>query len=205
MSDSDFVETRVDITDPDETEQHLRDLYGPVALTRGMRLFHQELAGTESVQLHTGRFEGSYRVDIEVAQFVVASAISSCAWEEGRHGGDMALEPVLIRPGVPYVNHFADNENRAVIFDADALQMSARRIYGDPDLVLAFDGPRPATPGSGTVWLSALDLARVHLDAGLLRNDLVRASMLRMLTVTALESFRLRGDRQALRSSAARQ
>ncbi|MBW9119306.1 helix-turn-helix transcriptional regulator [Microbacterium trichothecenolyticum] len=117
----------------------------------------------------------------------------------------MAFEPVLFRPHTPYVNHLADNENRAVVFNADALQASARRLYGRDDVVLAFDGPRPATPQDGEMWLSVLDLARAQQQAGLLSNDLVRASLFRLLTVTLLDTFRLLGDRPALHASAARQ
>ncbi|MFE7843584.1 helix-turn-helix transcriptional regulator [Microbacterium sp. NPDC057407] len=176
-----------------------------MAIGRAFHHFHQHLAGDENIQLHSGRFEGSYSVAIELTQFVVASAVTSCRWEEGRDSGDMALEPVLFRPHTPYINHMTDNENRAVVFEAEAVQTTARRLYGDDRLILTFDGPRPVSPQAGEMWLSVLELARAQHKAGLLRNDLVRASLFRHLTVTMLESFRLVADRPALRASAARQ
>lgn len=201
---STYFQTGYEFTDPSQTEQHLHDTYGPVTIDREFRLFRQELAGDQNIQLHTGRFEGSYSCAIELEQFVVASAIESCRWEEGRDSGDMALEPVMFRPHTPYINYLADTENRAVVFNPDALQAAARRLYGNEDLILTFDSPHPTTPQAGDLWLTVLELARAQHRAGLLSNDLLRASLFRLLTVTVLESFRLVADRPALHASAAR-
>lgn len=199
-----YFESSFAFIDADRTEQHLTDSYGPVVIDREFRHFSQDLAGDSDIQLHTGRFEGSYSCTIEIGQFVIASAVSTCLWEEGTDRGDMAAQPVIFRPETPYVNQLADTENRAVVFDPDALQRTAGLVYGRDDIAVSFDGPHPVTPKTAATWLAAVALARAHQQTGLLADDLIRASLFRLLSITALHAFRLRGDRLALHASAER-
>ena len=191
--------------DADETEQHLADAYGRIEIKREFKGLSNRAAGDERFQIADGRFDGSCVSTVELAEFIFATATPSMPWEENRDSGDLSGEPGVFRPKHPYTALNEDTEVRVVSFDPPALQRTARLLYGRDDLVLAFAGPRPSTAAAAKTWLAVFGTARGYQREGVLRDDLIRASVYRLLAVTALESFRLIGDRASLHASAERQ
>ncbi|MFE7846762.1 helix-turn-helix transcriptional regulator [Microbacterium sp. NPDC057407] len=191
--------------DPDETEQHLANVYGRIQIRREFKALTNRAAGDDRFQIADGRFDGSCVSTANLEQFILATPTHPMPWEEGRASGDMWIEPAIFQPESPYTAANQDIVVRAVSFDPACLQRTARLIYGRPDLVLAFDGPRPSSREVADRWLSACAMARACQHDGSLRNDLIRAGVYHFLAVTALESFRLVADRSALHASAERQ
>ncbi|MFE4467770.1 helix-turn-helix domain-containing protein [Leifsonia sp. NPDC056824] len=199
-----FYEFEFSSADAGETEQFLSDRYGRVALTGRLDRIGMRLAGDERFQLASVRFDGEHTAAAETDAFVVASATSRSGWEEARDSGDMGDQPVLFRPGTPFTSFTVNTERRSVNLEAAALQRTARLLYGRDDLMVVFDGPHPVTPQAGASWLRVLGLVLAYRDTGVLGNELIRSSAFRLLSVSALEVFRLDGDRAALRASAER-
>lgn len=134
---------------------------------------------------------------------VVVSASAASPWHSPDGDGDLAAAPALFRPGVPYVAH-SDQGTQLAAFDPRSLERTARLLYADNDLTVAFDGAEPMTPQTGAKWLASLQLVQATIDSGLLDNELVRASAKRLLRVATLESFRLVGDQRERHHSADR-
>lgn len=192
-------------SDAGATEQHLADTYGRIEIRREFKGLTNRAAGDDRFHIADGRFDGSCISTIEIDQFMFGTATAALPWQDGRDSGDMAGEPAVFQPHSPYTVINEDTEGRGVGFDSVSLQRTAGLLYGREDLETAFAGPYPATPAAGRAWLSAFTMARGYQQSGLLRDDLIRASVYRLLAVTAIESFRMVGDRHALHASAERQ
>lgn len=201
---SSFYQFEYTSADAGETEQFLSERYGKVALKGRLDRIGMRLVGDERFQLASVRFDGEHTAAAETDAFVVATATSRSGWEEGRDSGDMCVEPVLFRPGTPFTSYTVNTERRSVNLEVAALERTARLLYGRDDLAVVFDGPHPATPRAGATWLRVLGLVLAYRDTGALGNELIRSSAFRLLSVSALEVFRLDGDRAALRASAER-
>ncbi|ARJ06896.1 hypothetical protein GCM10010988_22280 [Cnuibacter physcomitrellae] len=202
---STYFEFAFSSVDPDEAEQHLANTYGRIEIQREFKALTNRAAGDERFQIADGYFDGSYVSTVNLEQFIFATATPSMPWQEGRASGDMGGEPAVFRPKHPYTAINTDTEVRVAGFDPAALQRTARLLYGRDDLVLDFDGPRPCTPAAADTWLAVFAMARAYQQEGALRDDLIRASVYRLLAVTSIEAFRLIGDRAAFHASAERQ
>ncbi len=185
------------------SEQWLAEVYGRVALDRGFGGFSQRLATDEDILVASSRWEGVIGSTVEMDWVVVVSASAPSPWRSPDGDGDLAAAPALFRAGIPYLAR-SDQGTQLAAFDPDSLQRTARLVYGDDDLIVAFEGAEPVTPLAGARWLASLELVQGAIDAGLFDNELVRASAKRLLRVATLESFRLVGDRHERRLSAER-
>ncbi|MEN2741704.1 helix-turn-helix domain-containing protein [Microbacterium sp. X-17] len=199
-----FYEFEFTSADAGETEHFLSGRYGKVALKGRLDRIGMRLAGDERFQIASVRFDGEHTAAAETDVFVVATATSRSGWEEARESGDMFDQPVLFRPGTPFTSFTVNTERRSVNLDVIALERTARLLYGRKDLVVAFDGPHPASRQAGATWSSVLDLVLMYRDTGALSNEMIRSSAFRLLSVAALEVFRLDGDRAALHATAER-
>jgi AraC-like DNA-binding protein len=190
--------------DRDVTEQWLSAAYGHVALDRTFRDFNQHVTGDDRFLVTDSRWHGPFAFTADVEQFVVVDiAPGGSPWHDPDGGGDLSSAPALVRPGSPFSTR-NDVGIRSVVLEPAAMRRTARLLYGQDDLQVRFDGAHPANPGGGEHWRALLEMARSSADAGLLRNDLVRASTYRLLAVSALEEFRLIGDRRELHDTAER-
>lgn len=192
-------------TDIDETEQFFTDSFGKVEM--GWPTFSRiEQWGVQDDRFTLSflAFAGGYTSLADTDEFNIAAASSSCPWEEGRDSGDFGTSPKLFRPGHPTSVVVGDAAVRNVVLGRRTLERTARLLYGQDDLVVAFDGGETVGPEAGRAWLRVVEVAHQYARAGALGNELVRSSLYRLLAVTALESFRLHADRHALRLSAER-
>ncbi|WP_431245979.1 helix-turn-helix transcriptional regulator [Leifsonia xyli] len=70
----------------------------------------------------------------------------------------------------------------------------ARTAYGDEDLAVVFDSPRPISDQHADYFLTAATVAAEYMDAGTFRHPLVRASLFHTLALATLKCFPLTGD-----------
>ncbi|WP_052226501.1 helix-turn-helix domain-containing protein [Microbacterium mangrovi] len=190
-------------SDPGVSEQWLADVYGAVALDRGFGRFSQRIAGDEDFFVARSHWDGVMGSTVEMDWVVIINALAPSPWESRDGDGDLAAAPALFRPGIPF-SACSDQGTQLAAFDPRALQRTARLLYADDDLTVAFDGAEPVNPQAGAQWLAVLGLIQGDVDVGLLDNELVRASASRLLKVAALECFRLTGDRHERHVSAER-
>jgi AraC-like DNA-binding protein len=124
-------------------------------------------------------------------------------WEVGdRFGGD---DPAIFADGRS-VGMILDHVERLMVdFDPAALERTARLVYGDDRIVLRFDSPHPLSPRHGASFAAALHATAELAASDSFASPLVRSAAYRHLAVTALESFRLCGDRAERAVSAANQ
>jgi AraC-like DNA-binding protein len=198
-----YRDTTFSSADRDISEQWLADVYGRVALTRDFGRFNQHLVVDERLLIATSKWDGVMGSTVDPEQFVVISAELTSPWEDGGGTGDLAAEPALFRPGVPFSAR-SDQATHIVGFDPAALQRTARLLYGRDDLQLRFDGGHPVGPSAAAHWRALTEAALSSIEAGLLRHHLVRASAYHLMAVSVLEGFRLIGDTRELRASAER-
>ncbi|MDW4571343.1 helix-turn-helix transcriptional regulator [Microbacterium sp. M3] len=196
-----YLERVLDLDDPDRTEQHLTGVYGPVKMSTGFGVLAQLVVGDDRFQISITRSAGSYGCAGESDQFVIGTSSTPVGWHTGDEDGDLSSAPVLFQPNTRYETFFQPTCNRAVILEPAALAETARVLYGQDDLALAFDGAHPASPRAGATVLSVLDVAENLQRAGRLHDDMVRTTVYRLLAVTALDSFRLVGDPVQRRAS----
>ncbi|CAM5327306.1 helix-turn-helix domain-containing protein [Leifsonia shinshuensis] len=190
--------------DVDESEDWLNTRYGHVDVTRSLTRYDERVVGDDRFFLTEVSTFGRYECAIDPDTVLVVAATPGFRWELDGDEGSPTDRPALFQPGRPYLAKVADSDIIGVGLPAEALQRTARLLYGHDELEVRFDGPYPAGDRAGARWLAALELVRREEARGLLGNDLIRASAYRLLAVTALESFRLVGDRSSLRASAAR-
>lgn len=198
-----YSSTTFGSSDPDVSEQWLAEVFGQVTLDRGFGWFSQRVAGDDEVLVASSRWSGVMGSTVEMDRVVIISALAPSPWQNRDGEGDLAAAPALFRPGVPFSAR-SDQGTQLAAFDTDSLQRTARLLYADNDLTVAFDGAEPVTPKAGQQWLAALDLVQASVDSGVLDNGLARASAIRLLKVAALDSFRLVGDRHERHQSAER-
>lgn len=198
-----YSKTTFSSSDPGVSEQWLTEVYGQVTLDRGFGGFSQRVASDDEFLVASSHWDGVMGSAVEMDRLVIISASAPSPWESRDGDGDLAAAPALFRPGVPFLARSVEGTQLAA-FDTGALRRTARLLYADEALTLAFDGADAVTPIAGLHWLATLELIQHLIDDGLLEGDLVRASARRLLSVTALESFRLIGDVHERRSAAER-
>ncbi len=125
----------------------------------------------------------------------VASAVGRVRWESGGWTGDLADAPALLEPGRPWTATMGDVDLQIVSIDTAALETLARGIYGDDRLTVAVEHLLPISPERAAEVSDMLSLTMTMLAPGLLRADVMRASVFRLLGVSILEAFPLLDDR----------
>lgn len=199
-----YVETGFGTRDRAVAADWLSARFGRVDIGPDLGFFAIRVIGDRRFVLADSRSTGTCRFQTIPTMTVVVSSTLGMGWALAGESGSTAAEPALFEAGEPFSASRGDSETESVGFDHAQLRRTARLAYGRDDLDVQFDGPRPAGARAGASWLAALELARQDAEAGVLANDLIRASTYRFLAVAALGSFRLIGDRNDLRASAER-
>lgn len=202
---AEYFEQSFGSVDVDESEGWLNAQYGQVRVQQRLTSYEERVVGDERFFLTAVDTAGSYRCRIDPDVVLVVDASPGFRWEQGFDSGSPAHRPALFQPDRPYTAVVSDSQILGVGLYVTSLQRTARLLYAQDDLDVRFDGPHPSSAAAAGRWLAALELLRLEERAGLLTNDIIRAEAYRMVSIAALESFRLVADRRSLRTSVERQ
>jgi AraC-like DNA-binding protein len=194
----------IDAADTGQAEDSLRLLSPNVKIAASADLRHR-LAFDGDDRFSIGRLEFAGRLcgTEEPAEVitVVTAVGGQLDWEVGDETGTGSA-PWLQAPGTATFARFGPVDELALFLPARAMRDFACALYGDDGLELGFDGARPIDATRARSVSDALRLAREFADADSFEFDIVRASLYRLLTISVLEGFRLRGDRSSRRLDA---
>jgi AraC-like DNA-binding protein len=186
-----FFRSTVQASTAEAAEQRLRDLYGDVSLG-GLGGYREHAVGDTRFSIAAVELDGAFDVGAECGGITIAFSTPGYRWRVGREEGDLSAAPVVFQPREPMSSRI---EGRTLVttvnFEVGALAGLAEALYGEPTPI-RFDGQQAASRAGGRAWTSLVGLAET---AGALDDDLARASAFHALGVTALETFRLAGDR----------
>ncbi|MFI7484337.1 helix-turn-helix transcriptional regulator [Kocuria sp. M1R5S2] len=207
MTDALPIHLRFASTDPEVVNDRLGQIYPGVDIrTPGdepVFAFRQEVDGDADLAL--GRFQfggyGRARLVLEDRVTVARRRSGTYNWDvDGRRGTDL----VVIQPQEDYRAVLEGLTIDSVNLSLSALAETARTVYGDERLQVAFDDPRPVSPGQESYWNATHDFVRQALtDPEIASVPLLRADLLRRMAVATLEVFPLAGDPRARRVSVA--
>lgn len=196
---SGFFRSSLQATSTATAEQRLRELYGDIRLG-GIGGYAERAVGDAAFTIAEVQLDGDFEVHAEVDTVTFAYSSPGYRWLVGRDEGDLSAEPAVFQPGEPMSSRIAGpTVVTTVTFPRAELADLASALYGSPTDAW-FEGQRPVSRASAGVWMRLVPLVQ---QSGLLDNDLTRATTYHSLAVTALESFRLAGDRPARALSAA--
>jgi AraC-like DNA-binding protein len=188
---TDFFRSTVSASTTDAAEQRLRELYGDVALG-GLGAYREHVVGDSSFSLAAVQLDGAFDVHAETDVVTVAFSTPGYRWRVGRDTGDLSAAPAVFQPQEPMTSRIGGRTLVTTVnFDVDALAAFATALYGEPTPV-RFEGQAAASVETGRLWRALVDAVR---EGGLLDDELSRATAYHSLAVTALEAFRLAGDR----------
>jgi AraC-like DNA-binding protein len=191
VSTAGFFRSTLSATTTDAAEQRLRELYGDVELG-GLGGYREHAAGDAAFTLAAVELDGSFDVHAETDVVTVAFSTPGYRWRVGRDEGDLSTAPAVFQPHEPMTSRITGRTLvTTVTFDVDALATLATALYGEPTPI-RFDGQAAASAETGRLWSGLVTAIR---RSALLEDDLSRATAHHSLAVTALESFRLVGDR----------
>lgn len=189
----------IDAADVEQAEHSLRLVSPNVNIAGSSDLRHRlEIDGDDRFSVARMRFSGRLWGTEDPSEVVtVAVAVGGrLDWEVGDETG-VGPSPWLQAPGTATFAHFGPVDELAVFLPARTLRDFARALYGDETLELVFDGARPVDSAQARSLTDMVKLAREFAEADSFQQDLVRASLYRLLAVSVLEGFRLNGDRAA--------
>jgi hypothetical protein len=177
--------------DPDVAEQRLREIYGDVRLGGGGG-YEERVVGDDRFAIARIVLSGSFEVNALTEDVTFATATPGYAWTVGRDEGTLDQSPAVFQPEEPMSSRIdGPVVVTTVTFDPSALEDLAAAVYGEP-LRVWFDGQRPQTTAHARLWQGLVDV----LGAGVGLDDAFdRATTFHALAVSALEAFRLAGDR----------
>ncbi|WP_158861833.1 helix-turn-helix domain-containing protein [Leifsonia sp. AG29] len=201
---STYFDARFRSRDRDETQHWLSGHFGLVDVGSRFAGYAEHVVGDDKFLLADATMFGQARCVTSTDVILISAGTPGSGWELGEEAGSFAAEPALFQPHRVSLHRMADTEGRVVGFRPEQLARTARQLYGQPELELSFDGPRPINARRAAMWLAALEVARNRRRAGALANDLVRAETYHQLAVAALETFRLTGERPTPRPSVER-
>jgi AraC-like DNA-binding protein len=183
----------------DESEELLRSRYGDINLSGHRLAMDEAVEGDNRFMVGRLRIDGSYEASADVAGLTIVTSPSGYRWRTAQEAGT-GVEPAVFEPGRPMTCDVDHSVVDIVVLDPAQLTETARTLYGDDRIQIAFDGTTARSPAYARFWHRTALLAQNNPTLG---NDLVRSSMYRMLAVAALESFRLKGDPKAREASSA--
>jgi AraC-like DNA-binding protein len=135
---------------------------------------------------------------------VLAPLAGRFDWDRDGHRGHAPDGPVLMHPDRPMRAHVDSLTATNVYVSPEVLTATARRVYGDDDIVVDFSSPLPLDQQRGEYYAQLVRFTNSAIEAGGFQHDLTRAALTRNLTVGMLECFALTGDREKRTASAAR-
>lgn len=192
---------------PEMADEALQQVYAKARMGRvgdpvGFS-YHQDVQGDSDLSLGSFHFGGHGEVGLvlEDTLTVVRPRAGGHRWEVGGRRGTGTM---MIQPGVPYQAQLELLTVDTVDFGLPALRETARTVYGDDRLELSFGDPRPAFPARDGYWRSSYEFVRQVLsDPAMSSVDMLRADLLRRISVATLETFALSSGPRTLRSTTA--
>jgi AraC-like DNA-binding protein len=200
---------QVSTTDPEAANEALRQVYSRARMGTiddpSSFLYRQEVHGDSELTLGRLTFRGSIagHMVLEENFSVVLPRSGSLDWEiAGRKGSGLSL--FMVQPAQDYFGAVDRLAVDSVNLSRPALQDTARTVFGDERLEVAFEHPRPVSPAREKYWRTTYDFVQQALaDPAVADVPLLRADLLRQISVATLETFALCGDVQARRASTA--
>ncbi|GAA1756519.1 helix-turn-helix transcriptional regulator [Kocuria aegyptia] len=207
MTDPLPIRLRVATTDPEVANDRLRQTYAgaEIRTTRDDPAFayRQDVDGDDELTLGRFHFGGRGRVNLvlEDTLTVVRRRTGIHRWEvDGRRGTGL----MVFQPHEGYRAELELLEVDALNLHLSALRNTARTVHGDQRLEVAFDHPRPVSPAHAKYWADTYEFVHGSLtDPAVAAVPLLRADLLRRISVATLETFSLSGDPMTRRSSVA--
>ncbi|MFI7480782.1 helix-turn-helix transcriptional regulator [Kocuria sp. M1R5S2] len=191
------VRSRVATDDPDVAGDRLRQTYAKAEMLVPRDApgfgFRQDVDGDSDLSLARFRLEGHARVRAELDDVVTVVRRRSGGhdWDVGGLRGTGLM---LIQPHDSYRAELELLTVDAVNFSLAVLRRTALDVYGRDAGSVVFDHPRPAGRSQEKYWSTTHDFVRRALaDPAVESAPLLRADLLRRLTVATLEGFP-RGD-----------
>ncbi|MEX5236846.1 helix-turn-helix transcriptional regulator [Kocuria arenosa] len=206
-----LIHLNVTTTDPEVALEALRQIYtsarmGTVA-DESSFLYGQEVRGDADLNLGRLTFRGSIagRMVLDDVFSVVLPRAGGVDWSiDGRSGGGLGV--FLLQPGQEYYGEVDQLLVDSVNIGRSTLQETARRVYGDETLEVAFHDPRPRSPARERHWRSTFAFVQqVLADPAVASVPLLRADLRRRMSVATLEAFALAEEPGCRRASAAGQ
>lgn len=209
MADPEPVHLHTATTDPEVANDALRRLYTGARMGTVGELssfsYSQDVDGDSEFNVGSLRFRGSIagHMVLEDSFSVVLPRDGSVNWQiDDRSGSGSGL--FLVQPGQHYYGEVDRLSVDSVNFGLRTLQQTARTVYGQEDLDVAFDDPRPVSPEWERYWTAtARFVQEAFSDPAVSSMPLLRADLRRRIAVATLETFLLAGDPQARRASVA--
>ncbi len=194
-------------TDPDVANEALQQVYTRARMAtvqdRGSFLYSQDVDGDSDLHLGELVFRGSVagHMVVEGAFSVMRPRAGGVRWRiDGQAGGGPGL--FLLQPGQDYYGEVHQLSVASVNLGPDTLRRTARDALGDESLEVAFDGPHPVSPARERYWRSTHEFVEQALtDPAVAAVPLLRADLLRRMSVATLEAFALLGEPRARRAS----
>lgn len=168
-------------------------------------VYRQEVDGDADLALGRFHFGGHGQASLVLEdRFTVARLRSGHHhWEVDGHRGTGLM---IIQPLQEYRAVLDFMRVETVDLSLTALARTARTVYGDDRIEMAFAGPRPVSPAMARYWGATHEFVHQGLtDPGIASAPLLRADLLRRMAVATLETFPFAGDPQARRISMATQ
>ncbi|GGG58956.1 hypothetical protein GCM10011374_22240 [Kocuria dechangensis] len=207
MTGAEPVRLRVATTDPEEAGHRLRQTYAGAEMRTPRDspafVYRQEVDGDHDLALGRFHFGGHGRVSLVLEDtFTVVRGRSGVHhWEVGGHHGTGLM---LIQPLQDYRAVLELLEVDSVNLSVSALRETARTVYGDEKLEIVFDAPRPVSRAREQFWTDTCAFVQQALtDPAVVGVPLLRADLLRRMSLATLETFPLAGDPRPRRISAA--
>lgn len=201
----------VSTTDPEVANDALQQIYTSARMgavsDESSFLYSQEVQGDADLSLSRLTFRGSIagRMVLDEVFSVVLPRAGGVDWTiDGRSG--TGLGAFLVQPGQEYYGEVDQLLVDSVTLSLPTLRETARTVYGDEALEVAFHDPRPRSPGRERHWRSTVAHVQQTLsDPAVSSVPLLRADLLRQMSVATLEAFPLAGVPGVRRVSAAEQ
>ncbi|MFE7628845.1 helix-turn-helix transcriptional regulator [Kocuria sp. NPDC057446] len=198
-------------SDPEVANEALRQIYararmGTVADESSFR-YRQEVLGDADLSLGRLDFRGSIagRMVLEESFSVVLPRAGGVDWSiDGRTGTGLGV--FLLQPGQEYYGEVDRLLVDSLTVARSTLRETARTAYGEAFPEVAFHDPRPRSPARERHWRSTFAFVQQALgDPEVASVPLLRADLLRRMSVATLEAFALVGEPGTRSTSAAGQ
>lgn len=211
MSPATPIHLHFTTTDPEVANEALQQVYTRARMgtvdDRASFLYSHDVGGDSDLSLGRLTFRGSIagRMVLEETYSVVLPRAGGVNWRiDGRTGTGMGL--FLVQPGQEYYGEVDRLSVGSVNLGLEALRRTARDAYGDETLEVSFHDPHPVSPARERHWRGTYEFVeQVLADPDVASVPLLRADLLRRMSVATLEAFPLLRDPRTRRASAAEQ
>lgn len=175
----------------ERAEERLRELYGDVRIG-GVGKYEERVLGDERFSVARVTLDGAFDVEATCEGVTFATSTPGYAWRVGRDEGDLSRRPAVFQPDQPMASRIAGPTTvTTVTFATDAISDLAEAVYGG-DTRVWFASQTPINDRAASAWTQMVDTVTDDID---LDDDFYRATVFHALAVSALEHFRLAGDR----------